>query len=136
MPSTYTDQTAFFDSNMQFISGIAQVDDTTYQFTTPVNARYIGLSVKSKDINNFMFGKASEYPNSYIPYKETIPSILVDVSQVNNLDNKIYTALNTALPLVKLNIVDKTKVKNGFYANYQNGNEYVRWDVVMGGLSC
>lgn len=133
VPATYVDQTAFFDSNMQFISGIPQVDVVTNQFTTPVNARYIGLSVKSKDINNFMFAKASEYPNSYIPYKETIPSILVDVSQVNNLDNKIYTALNTALPLSKPNIVDKTKVKNGFYVNYQNGNEYASDGyVVMG----
>jgi hypothetical protein len=41
--------------------------------------------------------------------------------------------LNTVLPLSKLNIIDKTKVKNGFYANYQNGNEYaLDGYVVMG----
>ena len=133
VPSTYTDQTAFFDSNMQFIGGIAQVDSTTHQFTTPANARYIGLTVKTTNLKSFMLAKASEYPSYYVPFYLNLPSLLVNTAQVEGFDANVLSKITELIPVVRPNIVDKTKVKNGFYANFQNGNEYaLDGYVVMG----
>lgn len=133
VPETYTDQTAFFDSNKKFISGIAQVDSTTHQFTTPANARYVGLTVKTTNLKSFMLAKASEYPSYYVPFYLNLPSLLVNTAQVEGFDANVLSKITELIPVVRPNIVDKTKVKNGFYANYQNGNEYaLDGYVVMG----
>ena len=133
VPDTYTDQTAFFDSNKKFIGGIAQVDSTTHQFTTPANARYIGLTVKTTNLKSFMLAKASEYPSYYVPFYLNLPSLLVNTAQVEGFDANVLSKITELIPVVRPNIVDKTKVKNGFYANYQNGNEYaLDGYVVMG----
>ena len=133
VPSTYTDQTAFFDSNMQFVGGIAQANQPTFTFTTPTNARYIGLTVKTWNVDKFMLAKASEYPSTFKPYAVEMQLLNVNKNQIDGLVTEIVSVVNNTLPLIKPNIVDKTKVKNGFYANYQNGNEYaLDGYVVMG----
>ena len=133
VPSTYIDQTAFFDASKKFIIGIAQVDSVTHQFTTPTNAQYVGMTVKTSDLDTFMLAKASEYPDSYVPYKIAIENMPVRPEQITNLDSKVYSVLNTALPLSKPNIIDTSKVKHGFYVSYQDGNEYaIEWASVMG----
>ena len=133
VPSTYTDQTAFFDSNMQFVGGLPEVYSKGYKFTTPTNARYIGLTVKTWDVDKFMLAKASEYPSTFKPYAVEMQLLTVNKNQINGLVTEIVSVVNNTLPLIKPNIVDKTKVKNGFYANYQNGNEpALDGHVVMG----
>lgn len=133
VPSTYTDQTAFFDASKKFISGIAQVDPVTQQFTSPANAKYIGLTIKTVNLSTFMLAKASEYPSYYVPFYLNLPSLLVNTAQVEGFDANVLSKITELIPVVRPNIVDKTKVKNGFYANYQNGNEYaLDGYVVMG----
>lgn len=133
VPSTYTDQTAFFDASKKFIIGIAQVDPVTHQFTSPANAKYVGLTIKTVDLSAFMLAKASEYPSHYVPFYLNLPSLLVNTAQVEGFDANVLSKITELIPVVRPNIVDKTKVKNGFYANYQNGNEYaLDGYVVMG----
>ena len=73
-----TDQIAFYNKSDVFVGGIAQVNPTTHKFTTPSNAKYIGLSVKPENLSSFMLAKASEYPTAYEPYFEKLPLLKIN----------------------------------------------------------
>ena len=117
VPSTYTDQTAFFDENLNFIGGIAQVNPSTQKFTTPANAAFIGMSVKDQHLATFMLAKSSEYPDSYVPYEEKLKNVSIETEQVNNL----YKKVRNDLGFFTINIIDKAKIVYDKYFNYSNG---------------
>ena len=117
VPNTYTDQTAFFDENENYISGIAIVDLTTHKFITPSNAKYVGLSLKPENVSSFILAKSSEYPLHYIPYQEKLPNVNFEVEQINNFYEKIKEELGFEV----INIIDKTKIVFNKYYNYATG---------------
>ena len=117
VPNTYTDQTAFFDENENYISGIAIVDLTTHKFTTPSNAKYVGLSLKPYNVSNFILAKSSEYPSAYVPYLEKLPKIRFEVEQINDF----YEKIKNELGFETINLIDKTKIVYDKYYNYSNG---------------
>lgn len=118
VPNTYTDQTAFFDENENYISGIAQVNPTTQKFTTPSNAKYVGLSLKPYNVSNFILAKSSEYPSAYVPYEEKLPKIRFEVEQINDF----YKKIKNELGFETINLIDKTKIVYDKYYHYQNGS--------------
>ena len=117
VPNTYTDQTAFFDENENYISGIAMVDLTTHKFTTPSNAKYVGLSLKPENVSSFILAKSSEYPLHYIPYQEKLPNVNFEVEQINNF----YEKIKNGLGFETINLIDKTKIVYDKYYNYIHG---------------
>ena len=120
--SNYTDQTAFFDSNMQFVGGLPEVYSKGYKFTTPANAKYIGLSARTHNINELMLAKSSEFPSVYTPYVEYLPNITLEAKQIENLADSVKSEIGYQI----VNIADTSdgKVKNGYYVSYGDGNEY------------
>ena len=117
VPNTYTDQTAFFDANENYISGIAQVNSTTLKFTTPSNAKYVGLSLKPYNVSNFILAKSSEYPSAYVPYEEKLPEIRFEVEQINDF----YKKIKNELGFETINLIDKSKIVYDKYFNYATG---------------
>ena len=117
VPNTYTDQTAFFDENENYISGIAQVNPTTQKFTTPSNAKYVGLSLKTENVSSFILAKSYEYPLHYIPYQEKLPRVNFEVEQINNF----YEKIKNELGFETINLIDPEKYLEGFYVGYEKG---------------
>ena len=117
VPNTYTDQTAFFDENENYISGIAIVDPTTQKFTTPSNAKYVGLSLKPENVSSFILAKSSEYPSAYVPYEEKLPKVNFEVEQINDF----YKKIKNELGFETINLIDKSKIVYDKYYNYENG---------------
>lgn len=63
----YDQQFAFFDASKVYISGQANaLPDNT--FTTPNNAKYIGLTVPNNQINTLVVAKQSIFPTVYVPF--------------------------------------------------------------------
>lgn len=116
VPSNYNQQFAFFDSLKNYISGQLNAGPT-HKFTTPSNAKYIGLTVDVSLLDTFMLCKSSEYPASYVPFTVTKSDLRVSTSQVNNLMPDVKNELG----FIYINIIDTTKVLNGYYVNWQNG---------------
>ena len=117
VPATYTDQTAFFDENLNFIGGIAQVNLSTLKFTTPANAFFVGMTVKDEHLATFMLAKSSEYPDSYVPYVEELKNVVIEPEQVKNLFQKIRTDLG----IYNINIIDTSLYEEGKFPNYLTG---------------
>ena len=117
VPNTYTDQTAFFDENENYISGIAIVDLTTNKFITPSYAKYVGLSLKPENVSSFILAKSSEYPLHYIPYVEELKNVVIEPEQVKNLFQKIRTDLG----IYNINIIDTSLYEEGKFPNYLTG---------------
>ncbi|WP_151708002.1 hypothetical protein [Acinetobacter junii] len=116
VPENYTQQFAFFDSLKNYISGQENAGPA-HKFTAPANAKYIGLTVGVSLLDTFMLCKSSEYPASYVPFTVTKSDLRVSGSQVNNLMPDVKNELG----FIYINIIDTTKVINGYYVNWQNG---------------
>jgi hypothetical protein len=85
VPNTYTDQTAFFDANENYISGIAQVNPTTQKFTTPSNAFFIGVSAKPHQVDTLILAKSINFPNYYIPFGTTIKNLIIEQEKFSEI---------------------------------------------------
>ena len=116
VPQAYVQQFAFYDSNKVYISGQINAGSTK-KFTTPVNAKFIGLTVDVSLLNTFMLCKSSEYPTVYVPHTVTKPDLIVETSQVKNLLDYVEEGLG----FETINIVDPSKFLSGYYVNWQNG---------------
>ena len=119
----YREQFAFYDDNMQFVSGIAEVDQTTFKFTTPANARYIKLTVPTDKINTLVLSESSLWQGDAVKYGKIInPLLNVNSSQVTDLIDTVTKNLG----FTYRNIINPSKVINGKYVNYQSG---LVWDL-------
>ena len=74
VPYNYNQQFAFYDENKAFISCLASANSER-KFTTPSNAKYIRLSIRDEQVENFMLAKASEYPPIYTPYNINLKAL-------------------------------------------------------------
>lgn len=79
--STYTlskrDQSAWYDSDKKYISGISAGADITYTVTAPTNASYIKISSPTTGIDTLMFEEGST-ASVYEPF---FTDLLLDASQ-------------------------------------------------------
>ena len=115
-PNYYNQQFAFFDENKIYISGMEYVG-ITRKFTTPSNAKYIGLTVEVEWLDTFMLCKSSEYPSTYVPFTVKLDRLQVQSSQVQGL----IAGVKEGLGIYSVNIIDTSKILPGYYINYGSG---------------
>ena len=124
VPSHYYQQIAFFDENKAYVSGLANVTSSGHKFTTPANARYVGLSEETARLDEMMLCKASEYPTTYVPFSRRIENLRVDVSEVDNL----FKAVKNDLGVHKANLFNKANVLSDCYVDQATGElRYTSW---------
>ena len=120
VPTFYDQQFAFFNSSKNYISGQANASPT-FKFTTPSNAKYIGLTVKVPQLDTFMFCKSSEFPAQYVPYYVNNDSLKINTDQIFDFESQVQEIAH----LENINIVDPSVLISGKYYNYGNGE---LWD--------
>ena len=116
VPANYNQQFAFFNSQKVFISGQLSAG-STHKFTTPVNAKYIGLTVEVVQLDAFMLCKSSEYPKVYTPYYVKKPDLKVETGQVENL----YKDVRNNIGFHQINILDPSKFLSDHYVDWESG---------------
>ncbi|WP_396234740.1 hypothetical protein [Acinetobacter baumannii] len=131
--SNFSQQFAFYDENMAYISGQSLPDDDS-TFTTPANAKYIKLSILKTIINTVVVAKREIFPSSYVPNKVKLTNnLMIKGSSVNRTEIWVSPDLNeantkfkfkgpNAIQLALNSIVDATatnryviKAKKGLY---------------------
>ena len=122
VPADYSQQFAFYDENMVYISGLVSAD-SNHQFTTPSNAKYIKLSVLNSQLARFMLCKASEYPSTYTPFAVKKKALKVDLDQVVGLQKELDSMLDP-LDIYYFNIAAKANIRNGYYVEFGSGVQY------------
>ncbi|WP_227551791.1 hypothetical protein [Acinetobacter baumannii] len=118
VPSDYNQQFVFFTEQKVFISGQENAG-LTHKFTTPVNAKYIGLTVEVVQLDAFMLCKSSEYPKVYTPYYVKKPDLRVETGQIENL----FKDVRSDIGFHEINIFDSTLINPNHYIDYTNGNQ-------------
>lgn len=108
-------QAAFYDSNMVYISGLSSVPTGT--FTTPINATYIGLTIRVDDLDSYMLCKSQDFPTKYIPHFKELKGFKVTSEQILDLDETLSNYLESE----PLNIINTETVINDMYVAYING---------------
>ena len=124
LPSHYSQQIAFFDENKAYVSGLVNVTTSGHKFTTPTNARYLGLAPETARLNEMMLCKASEFPTTYVPFSRRIENLRVDVSEVDNL----FKDVRNDLGVHNVNIFNKSTALSDSYIDHATGNLfYTGW---------
>ncbi|AMW78657.1 hypothetical protein AMD27_07000 [Acinetobacter sp. TGL-Y2] len=130
-PLNYGQQFAFFDESMKYISGKSTALPSSL-FTTPSNAKFIGLTLETNNVSDFMLCKSSEYPAIYVPFELKLDELKLQSEQVEDFDNRLEANLNK-LSYYKLNVLDFSKVTPSRYVSYLNGElDYVEGYSVIG----
>ncbi|AEF25707.1 SGNH/GDSL hydrolase family protein [Streptococcus parauberis] len=109
-------QLAFYDSSKVFISGLSI--GTT--FTSPSNAAYIRLTVKSNYINTMMLVKGSVV-GGYEPYTIKVKRAAIEEIKPLELEENSLLLTDTSK-----NLFDVEKALTGFYINYPDGKLYTQ----------
>lgn len=117
VPNFYNQQFAYFDENKVFISGVENVVFTDYKFTTPINAKYIGMTVALEWLSTFMLCKSSEFPPTYFPYVLKQNHIQTQTKQIQDFDPSVKDVLD----IYSVNIIDTSKITSGYYLEYETG---------------
>ena len=117
VPSNFSQQFAFFDSNQIYVSGLLDAGPT-HKFTTPSNAKYIGLTVDVVLLETFMLCKASEFPAIYTPFYINNKNLSINSNQVMGL----MTEVKNELGVVAVNLIDKLDVIQNKYVDYTTGS--------------
>lgn len=126
---TWGHQTAFYDSNKVYISGVSGNKVQPYTFTTPSNAKYcmVSISLTETDYNTYQFEKG----NTSTDYEEftsvTVPIEMLPIKQESNnstivLPTNIY-ALNTSNLKVFYDNIAITDYPN-VNINCEKGNQF------------
>ena len=127
----YGEQFAFYDANKVYISGLASAD-AEHKFTTPLNAKYIRMSVYNDPFytDAFMVAKSSEFPEIYAEYEINIQSLKINPSQIHDLADSVESGLGVQ----RVNIIDTTKAQVGKYVGYLDGGFGNNADFYAAGL--
>lgn len=110
-------QICYFDKNKKYISGKASIVADNFEFTTPVNAKYVALTIETARLDEMMLCKASEFPAVYTPFSLKIPPLVVDTSHVENL----FKDVRSDLGVHNVNIFNKLNALNGYYVSHSTG---------------
>lgn len=116
VPESHNQQYALFDSNMRFIKGSVSTKPNS-EIITPANARFLGITLEVSELDNFMISKAEEYPNFYEPFTVIAENLRIQPEQNEALSDYIKNTLG----VYSNNIIDKTKVVENCYVDYQTG---------------
>jgi|GEM_PF-1668152 len=117
--TTHNQQYALFDANMNYISGQATTRPN-FEINTPANAKYLGITVEVTELDTLMITKFDEFPKNYIPFVLRSKKLQADASQVVGID----TVVKDTLGAYVVNILDKSKLLQGYYINYGDGQLY------------
>ena len=117
--TTHNQQYAFFDANMKYISGKVTTRPN-YEIITPENAKYLGITVEVAELDTLMIAKYDEFPKTYEPHVLKSKKLQLNSSQVIRIDSVISNTLGS----YTLNIIDKSKLKPGYYISYGDGKLY------------
>lgn len=129
VPSNFSQQFAFFDSNQIYVSGLLDAGPT-HKFTTPSNAKYIGLTVDVVLLETFMLCKSSDYPYEYTPYYINNKELSINPNQVIGLSKNVDDHLGVEY----INIIDPSKFVLNKYVDYTTGELANNNDFVAAGL--
>ena len=129
----YSQQFAFYDANLKYISGMAE-PDPSHKFITPSNAAYARFTIKNDWLGALVIAESSKFPNGYVqadkftiedlyipPSTKTVTTIWVSADP-NDADPKVKFKGNNAIQNALDTIVDATAsnryiimVKRGLY---------------------
>ena len=123
VPNYDNQQKAFFNEDGQFISGLATVNQTTFKFTTPSNAKFIGITLLVNWLDTFMLCEASKYPATYTPFAVRKDTLKVEVNQVVGLQKELDGMLDP-LDMHYFNIAAKANIRTGYYVEFGTGLQY------------
>lgn len=121
VPNFYAQQFAYYDENRTYISGVSNLIFTQYKFTTPQNARYIGLTLISEWLDSMMLCKSSEFPASYKKYEVIVDNLSVNLDQIPNLKGEIDGVIEP-LKIAYVNVLHDVELKSSSYVSYIDGN--------------
>ena len=124
VPTYDNQQKAFFDKDGRFISGLATVNQTTFKFTTPSNAKFIGITLLVNWLDTFMLCEASKYPSTYTPFAVKKKALKVDLDQVAWPEDKFDLTVQKIAHLHDINLIDHNKVLDGRYVSYSTGEVF------------
>lgn len=112
----------FYDENKTFISGI-QISSINKTFTTPLNAKFIRLSVRKIDyIDMLMLVEGSTVPSKYIPYYNQTTNIYLNEPLRKSLNNIYIDCIDFAnKKIIRRNGISVINVDNIILkSNYTN----------------
>ena len=115
-PQPFNQQLAFYDADMNFISGLA-LPPSNKIIESPNSAKYIKITVPNNQLSSFMLCKANEYPASYTPYTVEPENILVSTDQIKNFNKTVKNVLGSH----SVNIFNKENIELGYYYQFDNG---------------
>lgn len=127
----YIFQFAFYDADKVYISGLLN-PDAEHKFVTPLNAKYIRMSISNLTFytDGFMVAKSSEYPLSYEEYEINMQSLKINANQIHELADSVESALGVQ----RINIIDKAKAQAGKYVYHGDGSFDINADFYAAGL--
>lgn len=119
VPPQHGQQMAFFDQDMKFIDGYESAGPTK-KFTTPENAKYIGITVEQEIVDIMMLCESSVYPSEYVPFELKMNDLSVSTKQIEGFQNALDSVLEPLDPYY-INIVTNANVKHGYYVYWKTG---------------
>lgn len=108
-------QLAFYDVDMNFISGLASVP--TLKFTTPAATAYAGVTIRESSKATYMLCEEAHFPAQYIPFYMTLDNVRLRTNQVLGLEDRLQSFLSAE----SLNIINTDTVTIDRYVNYTTG---------------
>ena len=117
VPIFYGQQFAFFDENRKYISGKANAIVDDFKITTPVNAKYIGMTVEVVYLDKMMLSKTADFQEAYMPRRIGFNDLTIKSDQVINLS----TGIKSILGVYSTNIIDKSKTVPNSYIEWNTG---------------
>jgi hypothetical protein len=132
----YSHNMAFYDTNKVFISGIAALADANISstFTTPANAVYVRITVRTERLNDFQLEKGST-STSYEVFGFKLPNFVptLQPSSVGDTELKNASVKSEKIPANAIlpthfsqmtrgkNIFNKATVTNNSYVSFGSG---------------
>lgn len=101
--SFYNQQGAFYGENGLYISGF-ETPNSEHKIKTPVNAKFIKLSVPKNQVDTLVVAKSNLFPETYLPFgSKKIEGLVIDIdsSDVKTTEIWVSADLSDTDPKVK-----------------------------------
>ena len=114
----YSQQFAFYDASLNYISGLASADSNN-EFLTPANAFYARFTVKPEWLDILVIAEKDKFPAGYVPYHpvKIIDDLKIHPEQIIDFLASIKAALN----FETINLIDPANVTDGKYVDFSSG---------------
>ena len=114
----YSQQFAFYDASLNYISGLASADSNN-EFLTPAIAFYVSFTVKPEWLDILVIAEKDKFPAGYVPYHpvKIINDLKIHPEQIIDFLASIKAALN----FETINLIDPANVTDGKYVDFSSG---------------